>query len=266
MRVNPMKTVTQHESPEIVWRNSTRLTSITVAAVALCLASGCGRAVNRSAERHIRDLLPELIGTARQYRVHVDAGSAAAAKGRLSSVTVDGNDIQMSNGLLIDHLHLEMKNVDADLERRRLRSIGSAKFTVSIGEAALDEFLAGRSPDDNPDSLRKVHITLRKDQVTISAERVVLGVGVPFRAYGPLRLSGRSLIEMDPTRMVVVGIPVSGAPLTFLKRRFESAIDLSSLPIPIAVDQVRTENRSIIISGVPDISEMMRMHASGGAP
>lgn len=235
-------------------------------AAALFVGGGCGRAVNRSAERHIRDLLPDLIGNARQYRVHVEADNGAAAVGKLESVTVDGDDIQLTNGLLIDHLHLEMKSVAADLERKHLRSIGSAKFTASLGEAALDEFLAGESPDGEPETLRNVHIRLRKNQVTISAERMVLGVGIPFHASGPLRLSGPHGIELDPTRLVVVGIPITGVPLNFLKRRFESAIDLSTLPVPILLDQVRTENKTLIISGAPDVSALLHMRAAGGVP
>jgi len=255
-----------YNSHPLVLRIRERRALMTATVLVLYTIVGCGRTVNRSAERHIRDLLPDLIGNARQYRVHVDGAAGASALGKLESVTVDGDDIQMANGLLIDHLHLEMKNVDADVEHRKLRSVGSAKFTASIGEAAIDEFLAGESPDGEPDSLRNVHITMRKNQVTLSAERVLLGVGIPFRAYGPLRLSGPHRIELDPTRLVVIGIPVTGAPLDFLKRRFESAIDLSSLPVPILLDSVRTDSKTLIITGAPDILAMLRMRASGGAP
>jgi hypothetical protein len=145
-----------------------------------------------------------------------------------------------------------------------LRSVGSAVFTASIGETALDEFLAGESPEGEPETLRNIHIKLRKSQVTLSADRVVLGAGIPFRAYGPLRLAGPHRIELDPSRLVVVGIPVSGIPLNFLKHRFESAIDLSSLPIPIILNSVRTENKLLILSGKPDMAAIIEMHANGG--
>lgn len=224
--------------------------------------NGCGRAVNRSAERHIRDLLPDLLGSARQYRVHVEGNGGAAARGKLDTVTVDGDDIQMPNGLLIDHLHLEMRNVNADLDHRQLRSVGSARFTASIGEAALEEFLAGESPEG--ETLSNVRILLRQGHVTLSADRVVLGLGVPFRAYGPLHVTGPHRIELDPTKLVVVGIPITGVPLNFLKHRFETAIDLSTLPIPVTIDQVKTENKMLILSGSPDIPAMQRMRALDG--
>jgi hypothetical protein len=246
-------------------RHGFRLADFAAIVVVCSLTAGCGRTVNRSAERHIRDLLPDLIGNARQYRVHVNGDAGAAAQGKLAFVTVDGDDIQMTNGLLIDHLHLEMTNVNADLVHKQLRSVGSASFTASIGEASLDEFLAGESPDSEPGTLRNVHISLRRNQVTISAERVLLGASIPFRAYGPLRLSGPHRIELDPTRLVVVGIPISGVPLEFLKRRFESAIDLSSLPVPILLHQVHTENRTLIMTGVPDIAAILRNRADGSA-
>jgi hypothetical protein len=161
--------------------------------------------------------------------------------------------------MLLDHLHVELTHVAADLDRRQIKSIGSAKFSAVIGEAALDEYLAGEAPEG--ESLRNVHLYLHHNSVSISAERVTLGLGVPFRAYGPMRVVDPQHIEMDPTRLVVVGIPITGAALVFLKHKFESAIDLSSLPIPIAIDSVKTENHILVLSGAPDVSAMIRMHA-----
>ena len=232
-----------------------------IAVATTCLA-GCGRAINRSAERRIRDLLPDLVGNARQYRVHVEGADSETARGKLRSISVDGMDINLSNGLLLDSLHLDMMQVQADLEHKQLKSVGSAHFTASIGEPALDEFLAGESPEG--ETLRNLRITIREGTVTIRGERVVLGLGVPFRAYGPLRLAGSEAIELDPNKLVVIGIPISGAPLRFIKKKFESAMDLSSLPIPLRLDGVEMHNRKLILSGTPDIQAMLRLRATEG--
>jgi|GEM_PF-923590 len=225
---------------------------------------GCGRAVNRAAERRIRDLLPDLLGSARLYRVHVQGDETDTVHGRLDAVTVEGDDVQLSNGLLVDRLHIDMSHVVVDMDKRTLRSIQSAHFTAVFGEATLDEFLAGEAPEG--ETLRNVRISLRQGSVAISGERVVLGVGVPFRAYGPLRVLGPHKLEIDPNRLVVVGIPVTGAPLRYLKRKFESAIDLSNLSVPVSIETVRTENGKLILSGTPDIQIMLRMHAAEGTP
>src|SRR5581483_397340 len=54
----------------------------------LIVAVSCGRAINRAAERRIRDALPDTLGPARQYRVHVDNAPDRTLRGRLANVTI----------------------------------------------------------------------------------------------------------------------------------------------------------------------------------
>lgn len=220
----------------------------------LLFASGCGRAVNRSAERHIRDELPEIVGPARQYRVHVSGDESHTAQGHLEAVAIDGDDVQMNNGLLLDQLHLDLKNVDVDLHHKQLHSVESARFVATIGEASLDEFLAGETPEG--ETIRNAHITLHDNTVTLTAERVVLGAGVPFRATGPLKLRDSQHLELDPNRLVVVGIPITGVALRFLKERFESAIDLTRLSFPLTLTSVQTAKGKLILTGSADVVAM----------
>src|SRR5258708_3885228 len=90
------------------------LYSVPCILIILLLLNGCGRAVNRSAERRIRDILPDLLGPARQYRAHVESSPDRTVQGRLASVTVDGDDVELPNGLLLDRLHLDLKGVEVD--------------------------------------------------------------------------------------------------------------------------------------------------------
>ncbi|HLK57006.1 MAG TPA: LmeA family phospholipid-binding protein, partial [Chthonomonadaceae bacterium] len=127
-------------------------------------------------------------------------------------------------------------------------SIKEIRFTATVGEAGIDEFLAGEEPPD--EKIRKVRVTFGEGNlVKIAAERETLGVGVPFTATGPLRLVSPTRMELDPTRLVVVGIPLEGVPLRFLKDRFESSIDLASLPVAATLTDVRTIRGKLLLSG-----------------
>ncbi|HZT42489.1 MAG TPA: DUF2993 domain-containing protein [Chthonomonadaceae bacterium] len=218
--------------------------------------TGCERTINRSAERRIRDALPDLIGPARSYNVHVSGAAERTVQGHLANVTVDGDDVDLPNSLLLDRLHLDLKDVEVDTGHRRIRSIGDVRFAATLGETSLDEFLAGESPEGEPIRNTRVHIE-GNGSVTIAADRVVLGAGVPFRLTGPLRIVGPQSVEIDPTRLTVVGIPISGLPLRFLKQRFESAIDLSSLPFPVRLTGVQTQPGKLILSGAADVTAML---------
>src|SRR6266540_1658841 len=53
--------------------------------IAACLlTAGCGRTINRAAERRIRDALPQYIGPARVWRAHVDNPPERTLRGKLS--------------------------------------------------------------------------------------------------------------------------------------------------------------------------------------
>ncbi len=221
------------------------------------LLVGCTRPINRAAERRIREALPDLLGSARQYRVHVIGAAISTVQGRLDEIIVDGDDVQFPHGLLIDHLHLDLKGVDFDTGHHVLRHIESAQFTVRIGQNSLDEMLAGEMPDG--ETLREVRVTLSgNNEVTIRGKRVVLSVGVPFELNGPLRVAGPKRLEMDPNRLTVIGIPITGRVLNFLKGRFENGIDLSSLPFPVQLTGVSTEPGALTISGTADVAALIQ--------
>lgn len=227
--------------------------------ISIIILAGCGRTINRAAERRIRDALPDALGPARQYRVHIDNAPDRTLRGRLANVTIDGDDVQLANGMVLDQLHLDLKGVEVDTERGQLRRIQEARFVAAVGVFSLDQYFAGEAPEG--EAFRKVRLTLNANQVTIRGERVVLGVGVPFQLTGPVRLAGPTRIEIDPTRLTVVGIPLAGLPLRFLKSRFESAIDLSTLPFPIQLTEVRTEEGKLILTGSADTEALLRRSA-----
>lgn len=231
---------------------------LTVAALLVGVAAlcGCTRTVNRTAERKIRDVLPELLGSARQYRVHIDSAAGRTMAGRLDAVTIDGDDVQLPNGLVLDQLHLELKGVDVDTKAQRVRGVQETHFTATAGENSLNEFLAGEAPEG--ESIEKLHLTLNAGRVTLAADRMVLGLGVPFSFTGPLRVLPPHRIELDPTRFVVVGIPISGRPLQFLKQRFENSLDLSALPFPVQISGVTTVKGHLTLSGTADVAAMLR--------
>lgn len=215
------------------------------------LLTGCGRAINRSAERRIRDMLPQVLGPARQYQVHVGGSPVGTVEGHLAHVEVDGDDVQLAGGLLIDRLKLDLTNVNVDTRHGRVRSIGSAQFGATIGQATIDEALAGEAPDS--EHVRKLQVRiLAGDRATISGERVVFGVGVPFAVSGTLRVAAPQRIEIDPTSLSVVGIDVPGILFRVLKSRFEGAMDLSTLPFPVRVTAVTTEAGAVTLVGDAD--------------
>lgn len=217
----------------------------------LCLIwavlSGCTRPVNRAAESGIRQALPDILGGAKSYTVRVDNAWERTLQGKLARVSIEGEDVQFKNGLVIDHLSLTLKGVEADTDSRKLRKIRETDFAITIGEKNLNEFLVDEVIDG--ETLRKVRLQLLENTILVRGERVVLGVGVPFEISGPLLIKGPSVLELDTARLRIVGIPFTGRVLQFMRKRIENAVDLSQLSFPVMVNEVHIEQGKLTLSG-----------------
>ena len=218
---------------------------------------GCNRVVNRTAERKIREALPGAIGPARDYRVHVESAAQRTIEGKFSNITIDGDDVQFPSGILLDNLHIDLKGVEIDAGRKRVRHIGDARFTITVSEKSLDQFIAGEAPSG--ESIRKTRLTLGDNNiVTVTGERVtLLNVGIPFRLTGPIRAASATRIEIDPRRLDVAGIPFSGRVLNFFKGRIESSLDLRQFPVPVELTSVTTQRGRIMLSGSIDAEALL---------
>lgn len=200
--------------------------------------------------------MPDLLGPAKQYDVRVDGSWDRTVSGRLSKVGIDGYEVQIENGLVLDHLHLDLKDVNVDTKNKRVKDIREVRFTLTVSKPNIDEYLASEAA--SVDNIRRARVTLNaNNSVTLAAEREVLGVGVPFSLSGPLSVAGPHRIELDAKRMTFIGIPVWGPPLEFLKTRFEAGMDLTNLPFPVTLTEARTEPGKLILSGTADISTLL---------
>ena len=231
------------------------------------LPFGCERAVNRSAERRVRDALPDVLGPARAYRVHIDSEPDRTIRGHLARVLIDGDQVQMKSGMYFDSLHLELRGVDVDTRAGRVRAIKETYFTATASAATVNEYLVGETFSGG--KLRNVRVGFAPGGVTLSGEREVVNVNppviggnvalfAPFHLTGPVRLAGPRRLELDAAHLDVVGITISGAPLKFLMRRFESGFDLNGLPFPVTLTQVQTGQNAITLSGTADVSALLQ--------
>ncbi len=216
-------------------------------------------------------MLPEILGSARAYRVHIDNAPQSTLRGRLANVAIDGDDVQLGNGLILDSLHLDLRGVDFDTGSRQLRSIRETRFRAIIGMVNLDEFVTGLAVEHSgknantaggmaisDEPIRNIRISAgANDMVTISADRIVLGIGIPFRLTGPIHIVPPRRVELDPKRLVVVGIPFTGQPLRLIEQSFESSVDLSALPFPVVLNEVHTAPGTLTLSGTADVSVLL---------
>ena len=83
-------------------------------------------------------------------------------------------------------------------------------------------------------------------------------MGVPYSLTGPIQVAGPRRIELDAKRLTIIGIPIWGPPLEFLKTKFEAGVDLSNLPFPVQLTEAHTEPGKLILTGTADISLLLQ--------
>lgn len=222
--------------------------------LALILLSGCARTINRTAERRIRDALPGYIGPARVWRAHVDNPAERTIRGRLARVTIDGEGVRLRQAIVCDTLHIEMRDVEADTRRGRLRSVGETTFAAVISEASLNDYLrANPPPPDEPTRIQ--HVSLRRGTMTASATRRLLGREWPYTVTAEPRLASPTKLEFDPDRMTVAGlrVPLPTAVLRWFARRLDQGFDFSTLPFPVRISHFQVDRGRITLTGSADV-------------
>lgn len=227
--------------------------SILVVPLLAVLCTGCARPINRTAERHIREALPQLLGSARSYQVRVDGDPYNTVHGRLARVRIDATDLMLPSGMLLSYLHLDLHGVVYDMHRHQLVSVASSTFRAEIGQDSLNLALAGLSPPG--EHIRRLNLNLYAgNTVNITGQRVVLGVGVPFSVTGDIALASNNKVQFKPDTARIVGLPIPELVVNFLARHINSAVDLSSLNLPMDVQTVITSPRVLTLEGQVDVS------------
>ena len=219
----------------------------------LVLSAGCGRVVNRTVERRIREALPRTFGPAKDYRVHVASPMGRTLRGQLGTVTVDGDDVKLASGMVLEGLNLDLKDVDVDVKQKRLREIKESRFRIVIRDSAIDRFLVGKSL--RGETVKNAHITFGEgNSLTVKADRIVDGATVPVSAVGSLKIRDPQHVGVDLTSLSVVGAPVEGPELEVVRSALENAIDLSRLPLHIRLTRIGTSRGTLLLEGTADMS------------
>ncbi|MGC8669282.1 MAG: DUF2993 domain-containing protein [Chthonomonadales bacterium] len=219
--------------------------------------AGCGRTINRAAERAIRDYLPQIVGDARAWRAHVDNPPGRTIEGKLHRVTVDGADVDLHGAIRLARLHVEIRDLVVDVARKRVISLGSASFVATLSEADLTKYTRTWSAGSEVGlQIRSVH--LRPQVVTVFAARRWLGKDWPFTIEMEPRLEPPARLAFDWDRMRVAGLPVPlpQAALRWVGHHLASGFDLSQLPFPVLVRGFAVLSGRVLIWGDANLNSL----------
>lgn len=225
---------------------------------ACLLATGCGRTINRAAERRIRDALPQYIGPAHVWRAHVENPPERTIRGKLSQISIDGEGVDFGEIIRLEQLHLDMRDATFDVGARRLTSVASTSFQAAINERDLNEYLR-KFPPPNEEPVRIKRVWLRPGHLYAEGTRWALGKAWPFTATSEPSLVSKTRVKFDVDKMSVVGltVPLPSSWLRWLSHRLSQGFDFTTLPFPLQLDTFKVDSGRLTVSGTADVMESL---------
>jgi hypothetical protein len=224
----------------------------------LLLTSGCGRVINRTAERKIRDALPAYIGPARVWRVRVENPELETLQGKLRHIYIEGEGVSLKQTIVCDFLQVQLRNTRVDVARERLQSIERTLFQAVVSERSLNDYLRRhKPPEDDPIRIKQVRV--RQNRFTIEATRWLLGRAWPFSITVEPLLASATRLEFDPEKMAVLGldVPLPRSVLRFFASLLNTGFDFTTLPFPVRITRFTADNGRVIVDGSADVMKSL---------
>lgn len=227
----------------------------------LLFLAGCGRSVERIAERKVSELLPGVIGPADKYASRVRGSASALRAGRLRSVHIEGVNVRLTDDLTVDLLTLDLGDVHVDTRAGVLERVGSAVFRARLGEANLNRYARARRP-----GIAGLRLSLRNGNVVAQARPELFGVPiVPIEVAGSVvpRPGGREL-DFVPGGARVSVLSVPAPVLRFIAENLNPVVDLSTVRVPIRVETATVEGDvALVLAGSVAPGDLVQASRSG---
>lgn len=229
----------------------------------LLLAAGCGRPIERVAEKRLNERLRSLIGPADRYATRVRGGESLL-RGRARSVHVDGWNVRVTEDLIFDAVAFDLADVEADRDTGQIRRLGSVAFAAELGEENLMRYVRSRRIN-----IPELRLRLDESAITVSGRPEVFGFS-PARVSVSGNLAPRpggsgTLLDFTPSRARVAIVPIPGPVLRYVAERLNPVLDLSTFPIPVRVSGAEVQNGRLRVRGSVDPEEVIRRSAPAAA-
>lgn len=230
--------------------------SLMYAAIALSgsLTAGCiGSSPRTTAAHKIADALPRIVGPAKHYDVSVDGNAFSLSRGRAKSVHIEGDDVQVSPEMTMDHMTIDARDVSFDRKQHRIDHVGNVAFTATLGQRHLDNYIRQMKS-----SYPGLEVALRWNDMEASVPVSIKSFTTTARLSGTLTPSPSSSTQLEfvgeDASIGIVPIPHKIVELAL--ERLNPTLDLSGLRFPVAVKGASIDRGKIVIRGTADIARL----------
>jgi len=224
-------------------------------------AGGCARIAQRKAEQGINGFLPQYLGPADKYETKVSGSFSALSAGRVGGIRITGTNVRVSPDLTVNNLQLNLTDVETGAGKngaRTLTKVGGATFAVRLSGANLTAYGRARRPD-----LSNLKIETINGVLALSARPQLAGYPLAtIRVEGSLspRPENGSQLDFSPDKARLSIVPLPIALVEYVTEKFNPAVDLSEMRLPVTARRAFIENDFLVIEG--DVPPEVMVEAS----
>jgi hypothetical protein len=216
-------------------------------AFSCALLAGCGGESPETIAAHkIADALPDVIGPAEKYDVHVQGDPMEIVKGHAKFVTIDGKNVQLAPGLVMNELHIDATDLALNTKTRKVEHAGSVEFVCQLGQIHLNQYIAQMKP-----SVPGLKVMIRWTDIEAVVPVSAADIHTTVTVDGVLQPSqwGPDKLDFVPSGADVGPVPVPHRLLNLAMDQLNPVVDLSTMKFPVDIDSAQAKDERIIVVG-----------------
>lgn len=217
-----------------------------LAGASLLLAGCLDGVARRKAEKAILGMLPEVLGPAESYEVHVEGSASELTRGYLRAVSIAGVNVSPRDLPKMTRMEASASAVRVDTKTKSIVESGPAAWSGWVNEETATGILA-----DKARFLQDVKVTIASSGITASGRTTVKGVGPSGSVQVKPSIRGGTMLWMTPVKVSAMGV---GLPMAdWSSQRLEPIINpvfvVPESPLGIRLTGVSTEAGLLRIDG-----------------
>ena len=215
---------------------------------------GCGHPVQETAAHKIADALPSVLGPAAHYDVQVDGDPFALARGRARGVHIQGLGVQVSPKITLDTLSADAEDVSFDTKTRHLSHVGATRFTATMDQEHLSNYLAQSKP-----LLPGLVVTLQESDVVARVPVTFLGLHTTAALAGTFAPNADDPSRLDfVTQGAQIGVvPLPAGLVNLAVDTLNPVISLTGLKAPLTITRSGVEHGRLILQGSANLDGLV---------
>ena len=215
----------------------------------ICLVPGA--LIRWTIEHAVAGKVSGMLGTARSYSVSVSGGLFEILRGRISEVDIRGNDVKLSNGVVVDRLDVNLNGVHFK-PNQTVTGVDSTAFTALLSEGNMDDYLRASRSD-----LSDADVSLTDGKLSLTARPRVMAIKTPVRVEGTMRIVEGTKLYLVLNRLSARGIRVPGMIRGHIQHDLNPVLDTQQMGMGAKLTRVAITEGEITLSGTADVKQAL---------